>query len=307
MGKAHSLYLKAGVAYISGSGYRGQLGNGSSGSSNFTKTYSAMSGAGSSGVTAIYAGHDQTIISISGVLYACGYNSNGQLGIGSTTSSITTLTACSGAGSSGVTNVSIGPYETLILKSGVVYGAGYNAKGCLGIGSTAQKTSFTISSGVAASGVDYISVGYQASHIIKGGVLYGCGWNYFGQLGDGTGTQRTSWVACIGEGTSGVEEVVEGYQYTIMRKSDALFATGLGTSGDLGTGGSGNASTFTASINEGSSGVTLLTIGNNGRHMAKDNIVYATGSNTGSTCNRDGGLVAGVRPTVYEYVMCLWY
>jgi len=77
-------------------------------------------------------------------------------------------------------------------------GTGNNGNGELGDGTTAGDGSTSIY-GVRttpeqmASGVASISAGvYRTLFIKTDGTLWGTGWNYYGQLGDGTPTERNT-------------------------------------------------------------------------------------------------------------------
>jgi alpha-tubulin suppressor-like RCC1 family protein len=261
VGRNHAVLLKGGAVYTAGSNDYGQLGNGSTTGS---RSWIAVGGVGSSGVTAVYAGGRCTFISKSGTLYACGYNAYGQLGISSTTTSITTLTACTGAGTSGVNTVSCGHYNTLILKSGVVYGAGRNVYGEVGDNTTTQRTGFTIGAGVASSGVSKIcctsnsNASGGSSYIIKSGKVYAVGRNQYGQLGVGDAVDKTVWTAVLGQGTSGVDDIYSGGNQACIRKADVCYSTGSNTYGQLGDGTNVSRSQFLAVSASASSGVTML-------------------------------------------------
>lgn len=76
-----------------------------------------------------------------------------------------------------------------LKKDGTVWGAGYNADGQLGNGSTANQTSLV----QAASGMVALSASANNSFSFDStGVVYGWGWNAFGAVGDGsTSTIKT--------------------------------------------------------------------------------------------------------------------
>jgi alpha-tubulin suppressor-like RCC1 family protein len=96
-----------------------------------------------SGITtavAAAAGNYHSVVLLSdGTVKAVGYNSEGELGDGTTTNR---YTAVSVSGVSGVTQVAAGPFHSLALKSdGSVKSWGYNPYGQLGDGTTTLRTS----------------------------------------------------------------------------------------------------------------------------------------------------------------------
>lgn len=303
-GSGHTLILKGDVAYSVGLNSSGQLGNGGT---TDTHSFAPMLGAGSSGVTAVYAGGSVSFVNKGGTLYACGYNYFGQLGIGST-SNVSTLTACSGAGSSGVDDLECGVH-TIIRKGDAVWGCGYNIYGQLGIGATGNRSTFTACTGQGASGVSKIAVSYTQSHILKSGAVYGAGYNNFGQIGDGTTTQRTSFTAAINAATAGVTDIAGGMYHSVMLKGGAVYATGNNSFGQHGDNSLVNTTQYTIAVGDGASGVTALSRAHScsSSSMAKGNFVYSTGFNydkpTGQTLSY-GGLVIGAVPSVQVFTKC---
>ena len=66
------------------------------------------------------------------------------------------------------------------------------------------------------------------------GTLWATGYNAYGELGDGTTTDRHSFVQVVSEG---VKAVAAGWYYTMMLKQDgSLWAAGWNSYGQLGDG-----------------------------------------------------------------------
>ena len=199
-------------------------------------------------------------------LYSWGYNGYGQLGHGNTTNlnvptAITWDAATNGkiidVWASGVQFCSVFIYT----DTDKMFAAGYNNAGNLGVGDTANKSSFTLTkdwSGEGGFKKFAQSGGYNHQHcmfISGNGKLWSWGENNLGQLGQGDTTDRTSptqvgsdtdWqnVWCMGYSTtSGISFACKG----ASRFSNSLYACGYGGHYALGTGTTSNQNTFTAS------------------------------------------------------------
>jgi alpha-tubulin suppressor-like RCC1 family protein len=186
--------------------------------------------------TKIAGGGDNThAIKTDGTLWAWGSNSFGSLGLGNTTQysspkqvgALTTWLSVAGA-----------YRHTLAVKTdGTLWSWGLNNNGALGLGgvntgnysSPRQVGGATTWSKVAAGG-------YHSAAITTDGTLYAWGGNGFGQVGNGTqGTNILSPVQ-IGALTDWAS-VACGFTFTLgVRTNGAMYAWGLGNSGQLGLG-----------------------------------------------------------------------
>jgi alpha-tubulin suppressor-like RCC1 family protein len=165
-GGAQSLALASnGTVWAWGLNSSGQLGNGSTTSSD-----TAVEVSGISTAVGIAAGNAHSLALLAnGSVDAWGLNSSGQLGNGSTTSSDTPVAVSS---LSGVTQIAAGyAHSVAITTSGQAYAWGANAGGQLGNGNTTQQTTpvqlTTVGNGAAALGV-----GSQANHTLIIGQSY---------------------------------------------------------------------------------------------------------------------------------------
>ncbi|MBE7473180.1 MAG: carboxypeptidase regulatory-like domain-containing protein [Anaerolineales bacterium] len=195
----------------------------------------AVTGLGS-GVTALATGSNHTCALTSGGGVKCwGFNQWGQLGDGTTTQRLTPVDVI-GLGSS-VTAVAVGEDQTCALTSGGgVKCWGYNIVGELGDGTTIQRLMpvavIGLSSGVTALTVN----GEHTCVLITGGGVKCWGYNSYGQLGDGTTTNRYTSVDVIGLG-SGATSVAAGPLHTCaLISAGGVKCWGNNSVGQLGDG-----------------------------------------------------------------------
>jgi alpha-tubulin suppressor-like RCC1 family protein len=123
----------------------------------------------------------------------------------------------------------------MLTSDAMLWACGSNGNGQLGDGTTNnnQSTPEQISS---MSNVQTIAAGYYFSLILKkDGTLWACGWNLYGELGDGTMTERDTPIQMIN--MSNVQSMAAGKSHSLIIKKDGtLWACGWNGSGQLGTG-----------------------------------------------------------------------
>lgn len=217
-GGSHSLALHSdGTVWAWGSNISGQLGDGSATTPSTPIRIPSLNN-----IVAIAAGGYHSIaLKSDGTVWTWGYNSYGQLGYGDTY--YNGLTPAQVPGLSGVKAISAGGYYSLaILADGSLWSWGYNANGQLGNGGTAQYRMAPqkiegLPAITAVAGVYSHTIAADAD-----GTSWAWGYNFFGQLGDATSTQKITPVEALN--LKGATEV-SGSGYTSLALVPFRFLT----------------------------------------------------------------------------------
>ena len=165
-----------------------------------------------------------------------GDNSYGQLGDGTTTNNWTP-TAVSDLGS-GVEAIAVGGHHTCALTAGrgvLCWGSNYAGK--LGDGTATDRWTPTAVGGLGSRVAVALSAGGEHTcAVITDGAVRCWGWNIYGQLGDGTTTDRWTPTAVSDLG-SGVEAIAAGgYHTCALTAAGAVRCWGNNGGGRLGDG-----------------------------------------------------------------------
>ena len=177
-----------------------------------------------------------------GTLWGCGYNANGELGLGDGTNR-TTFTKIT-TNTDNIKSIYCGSNHTIILKSdGTLWGTGYNALGQLGLGDKNDRTIFT----KITNDVKSVYCGQSHTFILKNDdTLWGCGVNTSNQLGLGEDANNKTTFTQITTNANDVKSACCGYYHTIILKNDGtLWGCGYNSGGRLGLGDEDNRTTFT--------------------------------------------------------------
>lgn len=204
---------------------------------NFSPTPVRVSGI--AGATAIAAGMNHRLALLrDGSLRAWGTNSNGQLGLGSTSNaSHPTLIRSL----SNVIAIAAGTQHSLALRAdGTVWSWGDNSDGQLGDGTTTQRTVPVAVAGVGGIGqlssVVAIAAGpYHSLAIKSDGRVIVWGQNIYGQLGDGSTQNHRSLPVALALTT--VSAISAFTAHSLALKNDgSVWAWGLSNQGEVGDG-----------------------------------------------------------------------
>jgi len=170
-----------------------------------------------------------------GTLWSWGYNSDGQLGDGTTINQSSPVQEATHA--TDWVQVSAGGHHTTAIKNnGTLWSWGKNYYGQLGDGTTINQSSPVQEATHAADWVQVSAGGNYTAAIKNNGTLWSWGNNSYGELGDGTTTRQNSPVQEATHGTDWVQ-VSTGYFHTAAVKSNGtLWSWGYNSYGQLGDG-----------------------------------------------------------------------
>ena len=186
----HSLIItEDGKLYVAGDNGAGQLGLGD----DFDRhTFTLVDIPEAKKVTQIAAGSQHSlIVTEDGELYGTGRNDDGQLGLADYIYRYS-FTNATVDGGKRVSRIEAGSYHSVILTNdGVLYTAGWNHRGQLGLNDTSRRSTFTqvpLPEGKRVSRI--VGGSYHSLFITDEGELYVTGNNDNGELGLGDNTPR---------------------------------------------------------------------------------------------------------------------
>ena len=255
----HTVALKNdGTLWAWGFNERGQLGDGTGGdgTNDYDKNIPVRvmkDGAAFTGVIAVDAGSFHTVaLKNDGTLWAWGLNRDGQLGDGiggdgtyDYDKNTPVKVMKDGAAFTGVIAVDAGAWHTVVLKNdGTLWAWGRNYEGQLGDGTNIDRNTpvKVMKDGAAFTGVIAVVAGARHTVVLKNdGTLWAWGRNNYGQLGDGTGGDKTESynknTPVQVKGGDNWASVSGASYHTIANKRDGtLWAWGWNEHGQLGLG-----------------------------------------------------------------------
>jgi alpha-tubulin suppressor-like RCC1 family protein/methionine-rich copper-binding protein CopC len=212
-----------------------------------------------------------------GTVKAWGNNQGGQLGTGD---NVSTNEPVNVNGLSGIIEVSAGVYHTLALKNdGTVWVWGFNEYG-LGDGTSTESTTPVQVSGLASIiAISSNGVGDHSLALKNDGTVWAWGRNTWGELGDGSATDRATPVQAYG--LTNVTAIAAGGGHSLALKGDGtVWAWGNNQYGPLGQGTTWG-TYYTPVQVPGLTGVAAIAAGgNHSLALKNDGTVWAWGGNT---------------------------
>ena len=296
-GYKHTIILKNdGTLWGCGNNEYGQLGLGDT---TNRKTFIQIT-TNTDNIKSVYCGGYYTLIlKNNGTLWGCGYNNEGQLGLGDSSDRniFTQITK----NTDNIKLVYCGGYHTFISKNdGTLWGCGANGYGQLGLGDNAKRNTFTqITTNV--DNIKSVSCGYYYTIILRNdGTLWGCGWNKYSELGLGDTSNRSTFTK-ITTNTDNIKSVYCSSNHTIILKNDGtLWGCGYNEYGQLGLGDTNNRNTFTI-IGINTNNIKLIYCSNYYTLILKnDGTLWGCGQNNyyqlglGDTINRTTFTIIGI-------------
>jgi alpha-tubulin suppressor-like RCC1 family protein len=181
------------------------------------------------GHTAVNTGTFGLGVKTDGTLWSWGYNANGQLGSGNTTSRSSPITVAGGG--TDWYQVSCGNNTAAAVKrDGSLWTWGSNSAGVLGDGTTTNRSSpvsiTTSNNWIQVAVASTSQSTYHAAAIKTDGSLWTWGANPTGQLGDGTTTNRSSPGTTAGGGFDWAKVSVGGQSSAAIKNDGTLWTWG---------------------------------------------------------------------------------
>ena len=217
----------------------GQVGNGIATSYVLQPAQVVTSSGTLTGITAVSAGEYHSLgLRNDGTVWAWGYNAFGQLGNNTTTNSNKAVEVLNTSGTplSNIVAIAAGENHSLAVdSSGNLWAWGYNNSGQLGDGTT---TNHLEAEQISLSGTMVTQVaggGFYSLAITSTGTVLAWGANTYGELGDGTTTNRLTPVAV--QNLTSVASIGAGQYHSIATESNgSVWTWGFNNNGQLGNG-----------------------------------------------------------------------
>lgn len=300
-----------GSVWACGNNSSGQLGDGTTVSSNFfvqSKLFDGINIVNVTNATAIACGNSFTaIVRSDGSVWACGDNTNGQLGNNTTSFSQVYIKSKLLNGTTieditGAVAIACGGRHTVMLRNdGSVWACGYNADGQLGNNTNIDANMFVRC--IALEGVNFVNIsnGLQVScgenHTgirRSNNTVWLSGLNTNGQLGDATNISKNRFVVTatdvIGTNITDATMISCGANYTLIARSSTGFAWGTGLNGDgqLGINNIISVNRFTQCLGPGNVPNKIATGTSHSVFIRIDQTISSCGNNTNNRCGYSG-------------------
>jgi hypothetical protein len=246
----HLLFLKGdGTVFSLGANRWGQLGIGNNVSQDTLQQVKGLNGSGYiTNIKQIAAGWFHSLfLNNDGIVFGCGRNIEGQLGIGHNNDRFTLQQVI---GATNIKQIAAGVgYSLFLKKDGTVWGCGYNYFGQLGIGNNVSQNTLQQVKGLNGSGyitnIKQIAAGDSYSLFLKNDdTVLGCGRNIEGQLGIGIFDVSKNTLQQV-IGATNIKQISTGNRHSIFLKNDGtVCGCGYNEYGQLGIGNNENKNTL---------------------------------------------------------------
>lgn len=179
-------------------------------------------------------------------VWSCGSNRYGQLGILNNDNQYKLVQMMIPIGYT-VDSVYCGTQQTFVLMTdGSLWGCGWNVYGTLGLGDRNNRNMLTKITLPAGKIIKSVSTSNTTHLLMTDGTLWGCGWNYFGQLGLGDNNDRNTFVQIPIPQNKVIDKVYASRRNTSLLMTDGTFwVCGLNNYGQLGQGHTDSLNQFT--------------------------------------------------------------
>ena len=198
---------------------------------------------GSATAVSITAGFYHTCAVLNtGAVNCWGSNSDGQLGNGTTTSSLVPVAVSAFTGGATAVSITAGGYHTCaLLNTGAVNCWGANGAGRLGNGTTTDSSAPVAVAAFTDVSATAVSITAGSSHtcaLLNTGAVNCWGRNFNGQLGNGTNTDSSAPVAVdpFTGGATAVSITAGGFHTCALLNTGAVNCWGANGAGRLGNG-----------------------------------------------------------------------
>jgi alpha-tubulin suppressor-like RCC1 family protein len=276
-GEDHVLALKAnGVVFACGRNNYGQLGDNTT-----TNRSSFVQCAGLSNIVAVSGGTGfSLVLRADGAVFAAGKNIYGELGDNTTVNRSSFVQA---VGVSNIKAIAAGQNHSAILRNnGDVFAVGGNQGGQLGINTQGYNAGFYRSSFVQCTGISngVLLAAPTSGHTLvlrNDGLVFGCGYNGWPVLGDGTTEGRSTFVQAVGISNAVALGAGANTHSAAIRSDGLVFSVGAAFNGRLGNNDGGtHRSTYIQST--GISNAVSLALGNAfSVALRGDGLLFGTG------------------------------
>ena len=306
-GLSHTVFLKSdGTVYAVGLNTSGQLGDGTLTQRLFPVPVLSAAATNLSGIIQVACGDSHTVfLKSDGTVYTVGNNANGQLGNGTTTTTVAgtypvqvRLTSTP-TYLTGITQIACGTSHTVFLtSSNTVYAVGLNTNNQLGDGTIVQKT-FPVqvlsAAGTGLASITQIACGASYTVFLTStNTVYAVGLNTSGQLGNGTVTSSTTGtypvqvLSASATGLANITQIECGSAHTaFLTTTNTAYTVGLNTNGQLGNGTTTTtvAGTYPVQVRLSATptyltGITQIVCGSSYTNFLTSSAVYAVGLNS---------------------------